>query len=370
MAIVLDTQPDVEMSSMSTSTTIPKTHADPHNQTTLTSSTVTGSANSNRILVVGSMEAAQSGQYQKVVEMEGMGGIRQVEMYMIDRLTTEGISSLEKSSYSLAHLILPFTYLTSLTIFTKLAEALTLEGLVKIESPTTSPDEGLVQQVKGNLGLAGFVNVEMDNNNTTITAKRSSNKNKLPLRRKLANNGSSSSSKKKALWSITAAQDVPLIDQNTLLTEAEKMAPPAARRDDCDVDSAIAAGTKKKKACKGCTCGLRELEEEEEESRQAALRQGIVQLDTSDMDMPDGSNSLDKTEVTETMVDENGITRVIKRVKVDTSGATSSCGSCFLGDAFRCSSCPYLGGSSQPSRVLKLVRLNLFLYRSSGFQAW
>lgn len=361
MAIVFDARPDVEMSSIPT--TAPTTQADPHNKTILTSSTVTGSANSNRVLVVGSMEAAQSGQYQRVVESEGMGGVRQVEMYMIDRLTTEGASSsLEKSSYSLAHLILPFTYLTTLSIFTKLAEAMTSEGLLKIESPST-PDEGLVQQIKGNLGLAGFVNVEMENN-TTITAKRassrssssigapavsttSSSKNILPLRRKLANNGSSSSSSsnKKALWSLTAAQDAPLIDQNTLLTQAEKMAPPAARREDCDVENAI-AGSKKKKACKGCTCGLRELEEEEEESRQAALRQGIVQLDASDMDMPDGSNNLDKTEVTETMVDENGITRVIKRVKVDTSGATSSCGSCFLGDAFRCSSCPYLGESS------------------------
>jgi hypothetical protein len=313
------------------------------NQSNVTSSTVTGSAKSDRVLVIGSMEAAQSGQYQQVVEKAGLGGIRQVEMYMIDRLT-DGASSLEKSSYSLAHLILPFSYLTSLAIFTRLQEALTSAGLITVESPTM-PDDASIQHVRGILAQAGFTDVEVGG--TIITAKSkssSSSTNMLPLRRKLGNKLSSSSNKK-ALWSVTAAQDVPLIDQNTLLSEAEKLAPSAARRDDCDIESALATGSKKKKACKGCTCGLRELEEEEEQSRQAALSQGIVQLDASDMDMPEGSNGLEKTEVTETMVDEHGITRVIKRVKVDTSGATSSCGSCFLGDAFRCSSCPYLGES-------------------------
>jgi hypothetical protein len=317
----------------------------PQGQTTLMTSTVTGSADSSRVLVIGAMDTAQSGQYQQAVERLGLGGVRQVEMYMIDRITKDA-SSLGKATYPVIYLILPLSYLdTSDPIFAKLHDALAADGTLTIES-STGTEESATQLLKSKMELAGFNNIDVSNH--IITAKKSistassSSTNGLPLRRKLGGNNSASSSKKKALWNITASQDVPLIDQDSLLTEAEKRVPSAARRDDCDLESALAS-SKKKKACKGCTCGLREMEEEEEEARQNALRQGIVQIDASDMDMPAGSNGLDKTEVTETMVDENGITRVIKRVKVDTSGATSSCGSCFLGDAFRCSSCPYLG---------------------------
>ena len=351
MAVALDARPDAEMASS-------MAYADTHNQTTLTSSAVTGVADHNRVLVVGSMESAQSGQYQQAVERLGMGGVRQVEMYMIDRLT-DGADSLEQASFQAAHLILPFSYLASPALFTHLASALTSGGTLAVESPQ-APDEASVLQVRANLAQAGFVDVQTGTTSTSITARKgdlshpsssaslqpssASTKSVLPLRRKLGGN-SSSSSKKKALWNVTAAQDSPLIDQDSLLSEAEKMVPSAARREDCDLESSLAGG-KKKKACKGCTCGLRELEEDEETARQEKLRQGVVQLDENDMDMPAGSgNGLDKSEVTETMVDENGITRVIKRIKVDTSGATSSCGSCFLGDAFRCSSCPYLGES-------------------------
>lgn len=160
----------------------------------------------------------------------------------------------------------------------------------------------------------------------------------MPLRRKVLGNARTPGTKT-SLWATAPAPAQ--IDPESLLSEADRLVPKAARREDCDLESALAGG-KKKKACKGCTCGLRELEEEEETARMNGS--SIVKLDENEQDLPAGSNVPGaKTEVTETVVDENGFTRVVKRVQVDTKGATSSCGSCFLGDAFRCSGCPYLG---------------------------
>lgn len=51
---------------------------------------VTGSASDDRVLVIGSMVAAQSGQYQQAVQEAGQNGSRQVEMHMADRLTDGG----------------------------------------------------------------------------------------------------------------------------------------------------------------------------------------------------------------------------------------------------------------------------------------
>ncbi|XP_067834700.1 anamorsin [Heptranchias perlo] len=96
-------------------------------------------------------------------------------------------------------------------------------------------------------------------------------------------------------WTLSATDmndaDVDLIDSDELLDEEDlkKPDPASLRAMDCG------DGKKKKRACKDCTCGLAE------------------ELG--------GKGPKD----------------------VKTLQVKSSCGSCYLGDAFRCASCPYMG---------------------------
>ncbi|KAL7053601.1 hypothetical protein AAHC03_026970 [Spirometra sp. Aus1] len=85
-----------------------------------------------------------------------------------------------------------------------------------------------------------------------------------------------------------------LINTRQLLTAADLDKPPTAP---CGEPTAVASttGAPKKRACKNCTCGLAELESKETAEAK------------------------------------------------DAAGAKSACGNCYLGDAFRCASCPYRG---------------------------
>lgn len=145
----------------------------------------------------------------------------------------------------------------------------------------------------------------------------------LPLRRKKDPN---STAAKKALWSFTAASSssgttTPTIDESTLLTPEDLKRATAVQRPDCDVK-------KTRKACKNCTCGLREILLEEKDDLPAAISNNS------------NSNGRAKAGVDRQL--SNGERRSDVTL-VSTGAVTSSCGSCYLGDAFRCASCPYLG---------------------------
>nr|CAG4652232.1 EOG090X0FGQ [Triops cancriformis] len=95
-----------------------------------------------------------------------------------------------------------------------------------------------------------------------------------------------------SVWTLnsTVEDDVELIDSDQLLDEDDLVKPTTESLKVC-------GSTGKRQACKNCVCGLAdELEQENKEKTPTAQKP-----------------------------------------------ATSACGSCYLGDAFRCASCPYLG---------------------------
>jgi len=102
-------------------------------------------------------------------------------------------------------------------------------------------------------------------------------------------------------WSLlnTDLHESDLVDEDDLLNESEL----PVVRSECGVLSE-SGPTKKRRACKNCSCGLAEVIQKEEETENE---------------------------------EEN------EKFQVQKPTMTSNCGSCYKGDAFRCSSCPFLG---------------------------
>ncbi|EDW63658.1 anamorsin homolog [Drosophila virilis] len=130
--------------------------------------------------------------------------------------------------------------------------------------------------------LSGFINCREDAVANTLTAEKPGYETGSSARLSFAKKTSSVN-----VWKISG-DDEELIDEEELLDEEDKQKPdPAGLR--------VCSTTGKRKACKNCSCGLAEELESE------------------------------------------------KTTKTVTENAKSSCGNCYLGDAFRCSTCPYLG---------------------------
>ncbi|KAH8785349.1 Fe-S cluster assembly protein dre2 [Diaporthe sp. PMI_573] len=105
--------------------------------------------------------------------------------------------------------------------------------------------------------------------------------------------------------------DDELIDEDELMTE-EDLNRPVQMPPECKPEPG-----KKRRACKDCTCGLAERIEAQDKARRAKADEDLNTLKLKSEDL----NELDFT----------------------VQGKTGSCGSCSLGDAFRCSDCPYIG---------------------------
>ncbi|KAG8218420.1 cytokine-induced anti-apoptosis inhibitor 1, Fe-S biogenesis-domain-containing protein [Butyriboletus roseoflavus] len=295
------------------------------------------------MLVIGSLGTAQNGKYQALVtNLDADASGDTVERQMLDRLIGGGsvISSptntytlnhrplattLATSSYSSIHIVLtppeyssllsdlqPFLsqLLDGLSPFGKLyllnlpagllnlPEELTLAGFAVLESLLQGEDSRVIAQKPSSTFLG-------------ITSRTLSH-GAVPLRRKA---DPARQSSKKALWTLSSPS-TPSIDAEALLTTADRARPIPT----CEPVNSDAP--RRKKACKSCTCGLAEIEADEAKSGK------IVLLDV------DGA--------VEVGADDTEKERLIAAAKAAPK-ATSSCGNCFLGDAFRCASCPYLG---------------------------
>ncbi|KAL1384587.1 hypothetical protein pipiens_013046 [Culex pipiens pipiens] len=149
---------------------------------------------------------------------------------------------------------------------------------------------GGAETVRANLLLSGFINIASAEGNVYIAEKPNY---EIGSAAKLSLGGGANKAKVAAVWKLDVDDDGEAeerIDEDELLDEEDKVKPSAESLRVCGT-------TGKRKACKDCSCGL--AEELDAESKGAAVAAA--------------------------------------------QSAKSSCGSCYLGDAFRCATCPYLG---------------------------
>lgn len=96
-------------------------------------------------------------------------------------------------------------------------------------------------------------------------------------------------------------------------------------------------GKKRRKACKDCTCGLKELEEADD-SKQRSLQDTVLGKMAQ-------SATLEAIKIEEKLKSNPVKLTSDELTEIDFTieGKTGGCSSCSLGDAFRCDGCPFLG---------------------------
>uniref|UniRef100_A0A1A9WET4 Anamorsin homolog n=1 Tax=Glossina brevipalpis TaxID=37001 RepID=A0A1A9WET4_9MUSC len=207
--------------------------------------------------------------------------VNQIKSCTGGTVKVENVDRLSLASYPSASFDLIVLENAQLTdAFDKLLHLLKPEGKLHLLSYVGS-EESILQELK----LSGFINSTISN--STVTCGKPCYETGSAVKLSFAK----SANKAATIWKIdddeTAEDD--LINEDDLLDEEDKKKP--------NPESLKVCGTTgKRKACKNCSCGLAdELEAEKQKS------------------------------------------------PVETENAKSSCGNCYLGDAFRCSTCPYLG---------------------------
>jgi len=274
-------------------------------------------------LAIGSLATAQDGKYQSLIS--SLEGNRQVDRQVLDRLM-DGAAILTPSTYSSVHVTLSISEYQNLlpnisTLLSQLFSGLTPLGTLHLTNVSTA-----LQNLPSELTSAGFDILSARPTDDFIIAQRPVHAS-LPLKdpptaaavalpRRRPKPNPDLKSQKMALWTLSSPSTPP-IDAESLLTAEDRARPVPT------CEPLNAGAPRRKKACKNCTCGLAELEAEELKQSKVVVVDGSV-------------NGLAMA------VPQSEKERLLSAAKTAPK-ATSSCGSCFLGDAFRCDSCPYLG---------------------------
>lgn len=167
-------------------------------------------------------------------------------------------------------------------------------GMVLLhQSAESAPGEMKTSLLERKLLVAGFVDVKVFPMNSVLQSEAAQFLG-IKARKPSWKIGSSFTLKRKptkVLPKVQIDDDMDLIDEDSLLTEEDLKKPQLPPVGDCEVGST-------RKACKNCTCGRAEVEEKVQK----------LELTMDHLNNPQ-----------------------------------SACGSCGLGDAFRCGTCPYRG---------------------------
>jgi len=268
-------------------------------------------------LVIGSLATARDGKYQSLLSSL----VGEVERQVFDRILDDA-STLRPATFTAAHIILsPEEYTTLVPrapdLFKYIYMSLGPLGTLQLSNlPAESGTLG------SELKLAGF-DALFSTDPFTLCAQKpagSTTTNDAAAPKSVALPKRNKNAQKAALWAFSAPSTgtlTPTIDPTSLLQPTDLARPTSS----CEPFEPSAP--RRKKACKGCTCGLAEVEAVENAAKPVVMLNGQI----------DGSAIV---------VEKSERERLIEAAK-KASKATSSCGSCFLGDAFRCASCPYLG---------------------------
>jgi len=188
----------------------------------------------------------------------------------------------------------------SITFLLEIYRVLRGDGIFACYEPLENRTFELSENLKRNLTITGFVSPKINSSGVfiEIIAKKpeweTGTVQPIKIRKK-----NPVEKPAPVTWKTNIESD--LMDESELLDDADKVKPDmVAIRAQFDCGAGAATGGK---ACKNCSCGRAELE----------AKGGVVT----------------KTKLTLDMLENPGI--------------ESSCGSCGLGDAFRCSGCPYRG---------------------------